>query len=101
MQTAKYFDPDEYDIKHIRFLNEINAAVSCRWWDKGNVAGQQLTRSCRDAREWPIRKLKASFPKNMQLDKQTNFTIDIQALAASHISASYQKRIPIVKSSSH
>lgn len=28
MQTAQYFDPDEYDIKHIRFLNEINAAVS-------------------------------------------------------------------------
>ncbi|CDS04188.1 hypothetical protein LRAMOSA07143 [Lichtheimia ramosa] len=26
MQTAQYFDPDEYDIKHIRFLNEINAA---------------------------------------------------------------------------
>lgn len=33
----------------------------------------------------------------MQLDKQTNFTTDIQALAASHISASYHKRIPIVK----
>lgn len=27
MQTAAWFDPDEYDIKHIRFLNEINAAV--------------------------------------------------------------------------
>ncbi|CDH54905.1 fructose-6-phosphate 2-kinase fructose-6-biphosphatase [Lichtheimia corymbifera JMRC:FSU:9682] len=27
MQTATWFDPDEYDIKHIRFLNEINAAV--------------------------------------------------------------------------
>ncbi|KAI9315914.1 6-phosphofructo-2-kinase-domain-containing protein [Dichotomocladium elegans] len=26
-QTAEPFDPDEYDIKHIRFLNEINAAI--------------------------------------------------------------------------
>ncbi|CEJ02236.1 hypothetical protein RMCBS344292_16246 [Rhizopus microsporus] len=25
MQTAEAFDPDEYDIKHIRFLNEINS----------------------------------------------------------------------------
>ncbi|KAI9359037.1 6-phosphofructo-2-kinase-domain-containing protein [Pilaira anomala] len=25
MQTAESFDPDEYDIKHIRFLNEINS----------------------------------------------------------------------------
>lgn len=25
-ETAAFFDPDEYDIKHIRFLNEINAA---------------------------------------------------------------------------
>lgn len=28
MQTAESFDPDEYDIKHIRFLNEINSGVS-------------------------------------------------------------------------
>ncbi|KAG2225967.1 hypothetical protein INT45_002433 [Circinella minor] len=27
MSTAAYFDPDEYDIKHIRFLNEINASI--------------------------------------------------------------------------
>ncbi|KAI8641517.1 6-phosphofructo-2-kinase-domain-containing protein [Parasitella parasitica] len=25
METAQSFDPDEYDIKHIRFLNEINS----------------------------------------------------------------------------
>lgn len=28
MQTAEYFDPDDYDVKHIRFLNEINSGVS-------------------------------------------------------------------------
>jgi 6-phosphofructo-2-kinase len=28
MQTAEFFDPDDYDIKHIRFLNEINSGVS-------------------------------------------------------------------------
>ncbi|KAI8968439.1 6-phosphofructo-2-kinase-domain-containing protein [Mycotypha africana] len=27
MQTAAAFDPDEYDIKHIRFLNEINSGA--------------------------------------------------------------------------
>ncbi|KAG2231616.1 6-phosphofructo-2-kinase-domain-containing protein [Thamnidium elegans] len=27
MQTAEYFDPDDYDIKHIRFLNEINSGI--------------------------------------------------------------------------
>ncbi|KAI8359189.1 6-phosphofructo-2-kinase-domain-containing protein [Blakeslea trispora] len=26
-QTAEHFDPDDYDIKHIRFLNEINSGV--------------------------------------------------------------------------
>lgn len=30
MQTAENFDPDDYDIKHIRFLNEINSGVSLR-----------------------------------------------------------------------
>lgn len=29
MQTAEKFDPEDYDIKHIRFLNEINSGVSC------------------------------------------------------------------------
>jgi 6-phosphofructo-2-kinase len=28
MQTAEYFDPEDYDVKHIRFLNEINSGVS-------------------------------------------------------------------------
>lgn len=28
METAQSFDPDEYDIKHIRFLNEINSGVN-------------------------------------------------------------------------
>lgn len=28
METAEELDPDEYDIKHIRFLNEINSGVS-------------------------------------------------------------------------
>lgn len=28
MHTAEAFDPDEYDIKQIRFLNEINSGVS-------------------------------------------------------------------------
>jgi 6-phosphofructo-2-kinase len=28
IQTAEDFDPDDYDIKHIRFLNEINSGVS-------------------------------------------------------------------------
>ncbi|KAL9548376.1 hypothetical protein PS6_006638 [Mucor atramentarius] len=27
MQTAEHFDPDDYDVKHIRFLNEINSGV--------------------------------------------------------------------------
>lgn len=28
MQTAEALDPDDYDIKHIRFLNEINSGVN-------------------------------------------------------------------------
>ncbi|KAI8993698.1 6-phosphofructo-2-kinase-domain-containing protein [Pilobolus umbonatus] len=27
MQTAEAFDPEDYDIKHIRFLNEINSGI--------------------------------------------------------------------------
>ncbi|ORY91882.1 6-phosphofructo-2-kinase-domain-containing protein [Syncephalastrum racemosum] len=27
VESVQHFDPDEYDIKHIRFLNEINAAT--------------------------------------------------------------------------
>ncbi|KAI9478059.1 MAG: 6-phosphofructo-2-kinase-domain-containing protein [Benjaminiella poitrasii] len=27
MGTAEFFDPDDYDIKHIRFLNEINSGI--------------------------------------------------------------------------
>ncbi|OAD08155.1 hypothetical protein MUCCIDRAFT_136346, partial [Mucor lusitanicus CBS 277.49] len=27
MQTAEHFDPDDYDVKHIRFLNEINSGI--------------------------------------------------------------------------
>lgn len=26
-ETAEFFDPDDYDVKHIRFLNEINSGV--------------------------------------------------------------------------
>lgn len=35
METAQSFDPDEYDIKHIRFLNEINSGVNrCCYMDR-------------------------------------------------------------------
>lgn len=39
METAQSFDPDEYDIKHIRFLNEINSGVNMAvvvWMNDGS-----------------------------------------------------------------
>ncbi|KAI8991750.1 6-phosphofructo-2-kinase-domain-containing protein [Mycotypha africana] len=27
MKTAEFFDPDDFDVKHIRFLNEINSGI--------------------------------------------------------------------------
>lgn len=81
METANYFDPDEYDIKHIRFLNEINAAVSNQIFT--HITFSYLFAVCSVVKEWATRRYRGVFQPNLHSVWQTSYIIVTQVWVAS------------------
>lgn len=88
MQTAAWFDPDEYDIKHIRFLNEINAAVG---YLMSLYFGRTWFIHCSDDRfvkEWLMTRFNKNTQESFLPDAPISSIIVIQALVENHTLAS-------------
>lgn len=64
MQTAEDFDPDDYDVKHIRFLNEINSGVMYLFYLQIYKYLSNICPTNRFVKECHIKRFKKNIHKN-------------------------------------